>query len=842
MESGGGRLGDLNAIQELGREVDTAADIARLKTIFYRVEEIARQYPNDGEMNAAAEMLRARIRERVTTVTSGPRPAVVPQPAPDLPPHPGAVPRPPAAPTQPPQAAFVTGPAPVPSAPPPARDLPPAAPSPLAPPRPIPDVPPAAVPPLGTAAFSASYNPGAPAQPPPTPPPQSTSFNWKLPVIGGGLIGLLLFGGVIFISKKKPFTKQQTKQTTTQTAALFPVEVKTEPPGAQIAVDGQPRCTSDCSVDLAPGQHQVSAIMLGFENEAAPVAVASAPASLRLKLRPLPPSLRITSNLQGWRVRLDDGPPAELQEGQWSLDRAPAGKHILHVYGPNGEVRVAVEIPEASGNAPQVQALSARNVFALVLAGGGDKASLRSSEPISVQVEGQAPIQLKQAPAEIAAVAPGEHPVLIGDGKDQRKLLMSFSPATTVTIHLLQNTTTGALVVLTGEDGVSVTINGKARKQLTQKGQLRIYNLEPGTYTVAVAKSGFESVTEQKVAVKRGEETRADFKLVPLPKVASLHIRGAQPGATVLFGGSQVGTVQPDGTFSMNSVTPGDHTIELRHPQFSPKHLTRHFAAGQTIELSGADVALVKALATLSFPSIVPPEAEVSVKRSGDANATVLDRGKTSLQLPEGTYTISARAPGYDPITKEIQLTAGGSRSFGIELVKVKAAVVATGMDAWDHPADWTQEDQWHVHGAQAAPVLFRPTPTEGTFTFTVTLLRGRGTFANHPIRWMLDYRGPGDFVLYELDKKNFTRRQYRSGSERENLQVKHGLDKQNQYALRVKVEGGAITTRILRGGSFDLLDEFREPGRNFGAGRFGFQIRDKDVLGLSNFAFSPSR
>jgi hypothetical protein len=35
-------------------------------------------------------------------------------------------------------------------------------------------------------------------------------------------------------------------------------------------------------------------------------------------------------------------------------------------------------------------------------------------------------------------------------------------------------------------------------------------------------------------------------------------------------------------------------------------------------------------------------------------------------------------------------------------------------------------------------------------------------------------------------------------------------------------------------------MDTFAESGRNFAAGKFGFQIQGNDEIGISNFSFQP--
>jgi len=49
------------------------------------------------------------------------------------------------------------------------------------------------------------------------------------------------------------------------------VQVATTPPGASIRVNGEARCTSDCTLTLAPGSYQVTAFLDGYEPAASGV-------------------------------------------------------------------------------------------------------------------------------------------------------------------------------------------------------------------------------------------------------------------------------------------------------------------------------------------------------------------------------------------------------------------------------------------------------------------------------------------------------------------------------------------------------------------------------------------
>ena len=154
----------------------------------------------------------------------------------------------------------------------------------------------------------------------------------------------------------------------------------------------------------------------------------------------------------------------------------------------------------------------------------------------------------------------------------------------------------GALLVTVGQDGASVFLNGKLQPQLTQAGQLRLQNLEPRGYVVQVSKSGFQDPPPQKIHVRKGERAQLVFNLQPQPppqpSLASLTIQGGVSGTTVFVDRTLVGTIQADGTLSVPTINPGDHTVELRRERFKPRQFKKHFVAGGAISLAAADAAL----------------------------------------------------------------------------------------------------------------------------------------------------------------------------------------------------------------------------------------------------------
>jgi hypothetical protein len=351
---------------------------------------------------------------------------------------------------------------------------------------------------------------------------------------------------------------------------------------------------------------------------------------------------------------------------------------------------------------------------------------------------------------------------------------------------------------------------------------------------VRVAKEGFQPESARQVEIHKGEEVRLEFQMRSLPKVASLRIRGAAPGTVVLMDDAMSGTVESDGTFSAAGVAPGERQIELRLRGYAPRRLSRVFRAGETMELSEAEAAMERATGTVRL-RVKPAESRLTLRRSEDVEGRPVQGAV--LTLVEGLYTLAARAPGYLEKSVTLQVIAGETKSIDLELEKPKPPppkeIVRVGtMLDWEQPGAWVLDGSWQVRKG-GNYVFYRMTPTAGVWTFHAALFRGKR------IQWFFACTDPKNYVLYQLDKKNLTRRVVVNGKGSETKTV-HGQDKQESWQFRVEVTADGVVHQIRAGDTWRMLDQYSAPGRNLGAGRFGMYISGGDEFGLANFRFQP--
>jgi hypothetical protein len=800
---GSEKLNPLVELKSLERKIDSVIDLAGLKPIFFRLEEIARENVNDFDVQLAVGDLKQHLVNRGAKLkemkdakppVAGPPPLPpLPVPAAAQPPGPPFTAPPPTSPTaipappSLPPAARTPQPPPIPSAPPP---LPPS-PSPLNPSK-------TAIPPSLQGAWSTTENapvtppPGAsrpipvpikpPSKPVPSKPPAASPPLWKNPILIGVLLGLIVVAVAVgVIVHKRRINK-------VALGGAVQVQIATTPPGASVRINGDAQCTSDCSLNLAPGNYQITAFLDGYEPAASGVAVTPGqPVTVNMALEPQAQSLRILTDLDQGQVAMDDKPPADLQEGQFIVDRVLPGPHTVKVTGKNGDVSFSFAVADAKE--PSITGpVTVRNLNAVLVASfAGQAHVVTNNGPLKLAVNGQAEQDAGPAGVDLKTFQSGVDELVLGEAKDQISVKEYFGPAPMLTVFLKSGVSTGTLIVSTGEDDVHVFVNNRDIGRRTQRGQVRIQAL--GAVSVRVSKDGFDSPPAQTAEIKKGAETRLDFKLKAAAKFSTLQITGGTPGAEVLIDQRSLGAVGPDGGFSNGTVAPGDHVVELRRDQYGTHRLPRTFRAGQTVTISGGDAIL----AANPAPAPAPPPPAPKVEPP-----PVVTRKEPAPTVPK-----------------------------------------AGTMDDWEDPTAWKSEGGvWLHQGKGFVPYKL---PPKGVFTFTVELVKGGGIFRGGKISWCLEYLDNKNYALYEMDNKNFWAKVVTKGKtlERTHLQLKD-LEKQKSFTIQIDVTPEHTVHKMFAGGEWVNLDSWAETGRNFSEGKFGFLIQGNDEIGLLDFKFQP--
>jgi serine/threonine protein kinase len=569
----------------------------------------------------------------------------------------------------------------------------------------------------------------------------------------------------------------------------------------------------------------VAAILLYVRRHHAPPVVQIPEAALVVATPAAPPPepalpvVKLSSDTGAGKVTFDDQPPAEFQDGQWTLDKIAAGEHKLKFEGAQGEA--SFNFSSVSGAAPVVSGpVVSKGVMAVVVSGMAGHLRVYSSDSAAkVSLDGQAPLEVPQDGLDFPSVSAGAHELAVTRGSDQYKLDVDTGTTPTLNAFLESGQNLGTLVVVTGQDKAKVFLNGKLQQQLTQGGQLRIPNLDLKEYVVRVSKGGFQDLSEQKIRIRKGEQGKLVFNLQPVPHLASLTIQGGVPGATVLIDQTAVGTVQPDGTLTVDTVNPGDHVIEVRKDRFKPRQIKKHFVVGGAVALAAADVALEAAPGELKI-TFTPADAPVTLAKAGETPTKVSSGG--TLSLPAGSYTLTAKTADNFTRSSTVEVVAGQSRSLDLSLAP-------SGMSKWDDQTGWKQEKGSFVHKGGDF-VMYSLTPTSGTFVFSAMLTKG------HRMQWVLNCTDANNYVLFQMDDNSFYSTVVRNGQKGDERKIPHKGDKKSFRTIQIRVSPNEIVHQVREGESWVVLDRWSQAGSNLSLGRFGFYIPGSDQVALSSF------
>lgn len=378
----------------------------------------------------------------------------------------------------------------------------------------------------------------------------------------------------------------------------------------------------------------------------------------------------------------------------------------------------------------------------------------------------------------------------------------------------------GTLLVVVGQDDARVFLNGKPQPQLTRAGQLRIPNLELKDYVVQVSKDGFQDPPQQAIRIRKGEQVKVIFNLQTQPRLASLSIQGGTPGTNVLVDQTPVGTIQADGTLSISSVNPGDHTVELRKDRFKSRQFKKHFAAGDAMSLAAADATLEAIPGELKI-TFAPADAKVAIVK-GELLKMV--SSGAPLSLAPGTYTLTARTTDRFTRSSTFDVIAGQSKALDLSLAP-------SGMSKWGDPGTWKQEgNSFTCKGGNF--ILYGVVPASGTFGFSAMATKG------HLLQWVVDYTDPKNYVLFQMDDTNFYRSVIRNGEKTVEIIVPHKGEKRSFRTLQIHISPNEVVHQIKSGDTWIVLDRWTPSIANLTLGKFGFYIPGNEQVAISNFVF----
>jgi hypothetical protein len=218
--------------------------------------------------------------------------------------------------------------------------------------------------------------------------------------------------------------------------------------------------------------------------------------------------------------------------------------------------------------------------------------------------------------------------------------------------------------------------------------------------------------------------------------------------------------------------------------------------------------------------TFTPADAVVTIVKNG-APPIKLTSG-APLAVAPGTYQLTASV-GNLPRSAPIEIGAGESRTIG------PLSLAPGGMQDFDDPAGWKANQSWFVHRGGGF-VLYKTSPTSGTFVFSAMLDKG------HRLQWVFNYTDDNNYVLFQMDENFFYRSEVRGGKTTEEAKIPFKTEKKKSRTFQIVVTPNRIVHQIQQGNAWALLDSWNSSGVNASLGKFGFYLPGSDEVELSNF------
>jgi eukaryotic-like serine/threonine-protein kinase len=672
-------------------------------------------------------------------------------------------------------------------------------------------------------------------QPEPVPedsPPSKRKHAVAFSILGVAAMVLIVILVAVF-SRSRPHPVAQPAAAPAN--VKYNVSLHASQAGAEIRINGQPCGQSSCNIALAPGDYLAEATLSGFQTATANVHVSTGQNQARdiaLTLIANPPLITVSSDLTQGSVLLNNTPTAQLKGGDVEIPKLEPGSYTLAVQNGAFRASVPLEVAAAADQMPKVSGpIETQGMTGFVVSHAGDEAFLYGAgNGLPVTLDGMPGGTLTPAGIHFEHLAPGSHEISIEDPGGQTTKL-SFNSGTTpaVLASLVTNRNLGVLDVETGEDGAEVFLNGEKYRRATKNGLLRMY-LPPKIYSIRVQKNGFASSPEQTVDLGGGAETKIDFKLTV--ELSTLAIHRGVPGSEVWLDGNRIGTVRTDGELSAPNIQPGKHTVAIRNARYKPLQADQTFVAAKTTEIEGKLQSLLGALKIEINPPVAG--AHLRLRREGESQDREIT--DTTLNLPEGSYTVTGSAAGYHDAVAAVQVSADGTANATLALKRIEPVASAP---AVKNPTfqlnDWLKTGGWTRDGAtlrhRGGDFVVAPMDLQqGTVRFAVRLLHGKR------IEWMLGYRDAKNYALFQVDGNNFERVEVVDGKKGKTFRAPYAFKKEDFVFINITVsEKGIVHSIGAPAGSPTQVDNWQPDGGPM-KGRFGFHIPGHDEIALSDF------
>jgi hypothetical protein len=376
------------------------------------------------------------------------------------------------------------------------------------------------------------------------------------------------------------------------------------------------------------------------------------------------------------------------------------------------------------------------------------------------------------------------------------------------------------------------------------------------TYLIKASAPGYTAAERKSKLVKGSEivrlQLRAQFARVDLP--------GLPQGAQVFFDDKLVATTDKTGRVALDSLTPGTHSLLIRHPEYNDYKTTLdNLEAGTSISFFSLSTILTK-VARLTIQSL--PNAIVLIDNAYQGRVGPDGSVRIDYELEQSSeHIIRVELPGYQPWEGR-QLLTPGARAIEIKLNPI---VTSTGMtdgfdslSLWSHPPEWKfirekinerQNNKLQVGGEQLGLLkdkLYR----DFTAVFNIWLSDGKGA------TWTLraDKEGRNYYLFHlagprsgELAPHKLYTYRCKDGVLSEvnaPTPLLFDLKEREGYFIEITVRGNTVAHKISNANA-ELSEAFwtdTDAGKDqFLYGYFGFRSFKGETFQIDDFTIDPA-
>ncbi len=652
------------------------------------------------------------------------------------------------------------------------------------------------------------------------------------PVKGLSRVQLVGIGAVIFlIMAAIVFTKSKNSQApgapagTTEPAENVAVQVQVTPPGSTVTVNGEVRSGT---IHLPPGAtYKVVVSKLGYRTQEENMQPQS---RWIFNLDPAPVRLNLSTSEKAGKVFVDDAEKADLQTGLLQDVELPAdgANHVLALRNGNREI-LSLTFSAKPGEGARVSNVKPKDL--IVVSSLGNEATVYSGSPtLKANVTGQ---ELQPVPADglrLSGVGATANEVIFSNA-DLPKVPIDTGNSPVLYVGLNADTNIAYLNVQSNVPASQLIVEGVEIKA-SKPGMWRPIGRKPGKYTLLVKAEGYEDHQEQ-IELVRGKATQRIVELKPkvvAPTVAYLVIEGGTAGAEVMIDGAPARALDASGSARLE-VTPGPHKVSLRKDFFEPSGETQqNFTRAQEIKL-GPGEAKLKEFGTLQF-KVTPAEAQINYRRSDQSEPQHV-RGRESVRVPEGRYTITVESAGLGSQTREVTVAAGQTAPIELALTS-EAKGTGRGQESrversigalFERPEQITATGDWWK-GTSAAEYAFLKPGVLNQFNLAFSDPGKNFLRRQKRVEWVVGYAGPQDKVVYEFDGRKLNRKAYVGGKSQNatvNCQV---ADKAFQF--QVSIQSNRV---VVQSSACDQPDAYESAERDLTKGKIGVKPNAEFII-----------